>query len=301
MDKAQSVEEFYRTKLKTIPDNLRKELGHFNVFSLDEYVGKKAKPIPYSRKSYYKISLMIGPNRIHYADKIVEIEKQALLFANPHIPYNWEPLSEEQSGFFCIFTESFFEHFGSIKEYPVFRPGGEPIFEISDQQLADIEKIFIRMLDEIASQYVYKYDILRNLVFELIHSAQKMQAVTNALYSNSNAAMRVSSLFLELLERQFPIESPTQKIRYRSAIAFAEQLSIHVNHLNRSLKEVTGKTTSQLIAERVIQEARVLLKHTDWNVSEVAWCLGFEDLSNFINFFKKNSGITPATFRKGDI
>jgi len=88
-----------------------------------------------------------------------------------------------------------------------------------------------------------------------------------------------------------------QSMRLRSPVDFAEQLSVHVNHLNRSLKEITGKTTSQLIAERVSQEARVLLKRTNWNISEIAYSLGFEELSHFINFFKKHFGHTPKAFR----
>jgi AraC-like DNA-binding protein len=153
------------------------------------------------------------------------------------------------------------------------------------------------MFEEIKSDYTYKYDVLRNLVFELIHNALKLQPANSTLYTGSNASARVSSLFMELLERQFPIESPMQQIVLRSAAEFAKQLSVHVNHLNRALKETTGKTTTQLIAERVIQEARALLKHTDWNISEIAWCLGFEELPHFINFFKKNAQVTPKSFR----
>jgi AraC-like DNA-binding protein len=110
--------------------------------------------------------------------------------------------------------------------------------------------------------------------------------------------MRVASLFTELLERQFPIESVTQSMKLRSPTEFALQLSVHVNHLNRSLKEITGKTTSQLIRERVIREAKALLMHTDWNISEIAWCLGFEELPHFINYFKKDALLTPKAFRQ---
>ncbi len=298
MEKSQNLEDFYLSKLHWLPDELKKEMGHFNVFKLDDFVGPRAKPIPYSRKNYYKISLIIGKNKIHYADKVVEIDKQALLFANPHVPYNWESLSDLQSGYFCIYTESFFEQFGSIKDYPMFKPGGNPIFILADSQLEEVKSIFLKMQQEINSDFVYKYNVLKNMVFELIHLALKMQPATSSLYSQSNASLRVSSLFIELLERQYPIESPRQRVKFRSPATFAEQLAVHVNHLNRSLKEVTGKTTSQLISERVVQEARALLKHTDWNISEIAWCLGFEETPHFINFFKKNSQVAPASFRK---
>lgn len=297
MEKPQSIEDFYRTKLNWMPDNLKKEIGHFNVFKLDDFAGKDAKPIPYNRKTYFKISLIIGKNRVHYADKTIDIDKRALLFANPQIPYNWEPLDIEQSGFFCIFTEAFFNQFGHVKEYPVFKPGGNPIFVLTEKQSKTLSSIYLRMFEEINSDYTYKYDVLRNLVLELIHGAMKMQPASPTLYAGSNASTRISSLFMELLERQFPIESPMQQLKFRFPVDYASQLAVHVNHLNKVLKELTGKTTSQLIAERIIQEARALLKHTSWNISEIAWCLGFEELSHFINFFKKNAQVTPKAFR----
>ena len=300
MEKAQTIEEFYQSKLNWMPDNLQKEMGHFNVFRMEDFVGYHAKPLPYSRKDFYKISLFIGKCKIHYADKLMEIEEQGMIFANPHIPYNWE-YEGDPAGAFCIFTEAFFNQFGNLKDYPMFKPGGNTIFTLPKEQCKQVVDIYNRMQQEINSDYTFKYDVLRSLVFELVHTALKLQPANTTLYSGSNAATRVSSLFIELLERQFPIESPRQQIRFRSPMEFAGQLSVHVNHLNRALKEITGKTTSQLIAERVLQEARALLKHTDWNVSEIAWCLGFEELPHFINFFKKNAQVTPKSFRMASV
>jgi len=297
MEKLESIENFYLNKALFMPDNLKKEIGHFNVFVLDDFMGCSAKPIPYSRRDYFKISLIVGKNKVHYADKVVEIEKQALFFANPQIPYNWEQLEEQQSGFFCVFTEAFFHQFGNLKEYPVFKPNGSPVFEIDDEQVERIKGIFKQMITEINSDYTYKYDVLRNLVFDLIHSAMKMQPANISVTQHSNASSRISSLFLELLERQFPIENSRQRFGLRSAADFADQLTIHVNHLNRALKETTQKTTSEIIAERILQEAKILLKHTDWNISEIAYSLGFEEPTHFNNFFKKNIQITPRQFR----
>lgn len=138
---------------------------------------------------------------------------------------------------------------------------------------------------------------MRNLVFDLIHSAMKMQPANISVTQHSNASSRISSLFLELLERQFPIENARQRFGLRSAADFANQLTIHVNHLNRALKETTQKTTSEIIAERILQEAKILLKHTDWNISEIAYSLGFEEPTHFNNFFKKNIQLTPRQFR----
>jgi AraC-like DNA-binding protein len=157
--------------------------------------------------------------------------------------------------------------------------------------------IFRAMEEELASDFEYKYDSLRAMVFQLIHKALKIEPLQGKPHDRLNAAVRVASVFTELLERQFPIENPGQQIRLKSPSEYAGQLSVHVNHLNRSLKTVTGKTTSRLIQERVLREACVLLRHTDWNVSEIAWSLGFEELPHFTNFFRSNMKQTPTSYR----
>ncbi len=81
---------------------------------------------------------------------------------------------------------------------------------------------------------------------------------------------------------------------------FAGQLAVHVNHLNRAVKEITEKTTSMIIAERLLQEAKILLRHTEWNVSEIAYSLGFKEATDFNNFFKKMMQLTPVRFREMD-
>jgi AraC-like DNA-binding protein len=100
-----------------------------------------------------------------------------------------------------------------------------------------------------------------------------------------------------LLERQFPVESLHQRLGLRTAKDYADRLSIHVNHLNKVLKENTGKTTTQIIGSRILQEAKILLKQTNWNISEIAWSLGFEEVAHFSNFFRKHASLSPNAFR----
>jgi AraC-like DNA-binding protein len=298
MTKAQSLEDFYRYKKLEIPANLHQELGHFNVFRAGEFLGPEAKPLPYSRKDFYKVSLIVGHNRFFYADRVVDTHTHALMFANPQVPYLCEHLDDNRDGYFAIFTEAFFRQFSAMKltEYPIFRPGGEPILFLPETQLPVVRNIFEKMLSEIGSDYSYKYDLLRAYMMELIHTGMKLQPQATIPHTH-NASSRISSLFTDLLERQFPIESPVQQVNLRTAIDFASQLSVHVNHLNKALKDTTGKSTSELIAERITQEAKALLKHTDWNVSEIGYCLGFQEPAHFNNFFKKRTQLTPRSFR----
>lgn len=298
MKKSESLEEFYKRKFDWVPDNLKKEFGHFNIFKLDPYVGKNASPIPYKRRDFYKVMLVIGGGRVHYADQVIEVKKQALSFSNPHIPYKWEHTEEIHGGFFCIFNQDFFHQFGDINQYTVFQPAGSHIFELSDEQVPKVNAMFERMFEEINSEYVHKYDVLRNVVFELLHFAMKMQPAVTFDSTQINASQRISALFLELLERQFPIDESHQKVQFRAPSDFAAQLNIHVNHLNRAVKETTEKTTTQLIAERILQEGKILLRHSAWNVSEIAYALDFSEATHFNNFFKKHTDQSPTQFRK---
>ncbi len=299
MESLHTIESFYRKHFNFVPQNIKRELGHFNVFNLHDLSDGMTKCPSHGRRELYKISLVSGRNKYHYADKMISIERNALVFTNPNVPHRWEHLSEEQLGMFCIFTEDFLHrsNMTSLQNYPVFMTGGQSVFLLADQQAEAIEAIFSRMLTEIESDFIYKYDVLRNCTYDLIHAALKMQPAS-AVSQHVSAADRISSLFIELLERQFPIESPSRHIEFRSPIEFATQLNIHVNHLNKALKETTGKTTSAIIADRKMQEARELLKYTQWTVSEIGFCLGFDELPHFINFFKKNSRISPNLFRR---
>ena len=115
--------------------------------------------------------------------------------------------------------------------------------------------------------------------------------------TTQSAAQRLTIQFLELLERQFPIDESQQIVKLRSASEFAEKLNVHVNHLNRAVKETAEKTTSEIIADRILQEAKILLRHSSWNVSEIAYSLGFTEPTHFNNFFKKHTKLSPMKFR----
>ncbi len=297
MEKSESLEDFYKRRFDWIPENLRNEIGHFNVFEHEPSEPGKVKPIPYKRRDFYKVMLVIGNVDMQYADQVITVKKQALFFSNPMIPYKCADLEKIEEGYYCIFNDHFFSRFGDLNDYAVFQPSGKHVFELTDGQVEELRPLFKEMFTEISSEYQHKYDVLRNKVFNLIHFALKMEPATFYEKKQINASQRISTLFLELLERQFPIEENHPRVRLRSATDYANQLNVHVNHLNRSVKEVCGKTTSQLIAIRFLQEAKIMLKHCNWNISEIAFALGYNEVTHFNNFFKKQTGLSPSKFR----
>lgn len=297
--KPESLTEFYAERLETTPPReLQQGIGHFNVFNLQDCVGPNALPIKYSRRDFYKITLIKGKNRYHYADRSLELDGAALIFFNPATPYTWELVGEEVSGYFCIFSTAFFSEStrNKLTDLPMYQQSGKPAYLLTPEQESYAAEIFQRMAADMASDYVFKFDLMRNYVAELTHFALKSNP-SDPVYQHPDSKSRITAVFNELLERQFPIETPDQRFAMRSARDFADQLAIHVNYLNRAVKHATGKTTTHLIAERLLTEAKMLLKHTDWNVSEIAYALGFEEPAHFNNFFKKQTQFTPTAFR----
>ena len=275
--------------------------GQFNVFNVADLMlaNRDRPPMTFDRRAFYKISLIRGRSRIEFADQVVEVEASALWFASSRVPYRWQPHNQDQTGYFCIFTEEFLQPTKgrtALEHLPFYQPGAYPVVRVTDAEFGTITAIFQKMEQEIASDYAYKYDLLRAYLLEMIYYVQKLQPAPAPAPAHT-AAARLTAQFADLLERQFPLESSQQRLRLRTATDFAAHLAVHVNHLNRVLKETTGLTTTALISTRVGQEAKILLKQTSWNIAEIADSLGFADGAHFCNFFKRQSGLTPGDFR----
>jgi len=301
MPAMRNLSDFYEEINHTPPATLDKSVGHFNIFNVQELYRKAQgkPPMSYNRRTYHKISLIRGRNRVEYADEVIQVEGYALLFSTPRVPYHYIPQDLDQEGFFCVFTDTFLpknsEETG-FEELPLFHSDFHPVFLLDEAQYDYLAAHFSKMDGELNSDYAFKYDLIRNYIMELVHFGQKLQPAPSQ-QTPQNASKRITSLFLELLERQFTLESPNQQIQLRSPGDFADRLSLHVNYLNKALKESTELTTSAIINRRIAREAQYLLKETPWNISEISNCLGFEEAAHFSNFFKKYTGSSPLQYR----
>jgi AraC-like DNA-binding protein len=127
------------------------------------------------------------------------------------------------------------------------------------------------------------------LLLEAKRSYERQQlAVLPAVKDNHYLATR----FLKLVSEHF--------LTCRTVGEYAEKLAVTANHLNRVVKDVTGSTASDAIADMLLQEAKAVLRYTDASVAEIAYQLNFSDPAAFSRFFKKKAGITPHGFRMHD-
>ncbi len=111
-----TIKEFYQDILgDTCPDihqflneNIHKDIGHFNVFVIflkSTEIANRRPKCPTTEETYYKISLIKGKNKVEYANKTIQIEDCAILFASPKIPYNYTNLCTEPSWAFLCFNK----------------------------------------------------------------------------------------------------------------------------------------------------------------------------------------------------
>lgn len=272
-------------------------------FKVHEVSGIVPAAEVHARRDFYKIVMVTGDFVLKFGDKTVDIDGTYLFFANPNVLHTIIPRSHERSGYGCAFTEDFIagrELTELVHNSPLFRSSESPVLPLNKEQVAFLTSIYRKMITVYNSDYDHRDDLFRNCIELIIHEALQIQPVNQDLREH-NAATRVTRSFLELLERQFPIDSPSEPLKLRTAQDFAQSLSVHTNYLNRTVKAVTGKPTSVLIADRIIAEARALLQHTDWSVSDIAYGLGFEYPTYFNNYFKRITGTTPNAVRASKV
>ncbi|HEY5748651.1 MAG TPA: helix-turn-helix domain-containing protein [Chryseolinea sp.] len=290
--------------VSNVPESITKDLKlkGFKIHALPEATNLSANGRPavvQGRRDFYKMGLITGNMTLYYGDTLLEITGTVLFFINPNISHA-VVRSSKRKGYACLFTEAFMasrERTGILQNSPLFRSDGTPLIQLDKEQAAFMTGLFQKMLTVYSSNYHHKDELLKNCLALIIHEALRIQPPKNGP-QYKNAATRIAWLFMELLERQFPIDNTEQPLRLRTAQDFAGSLSVHPNYLNRSVKDVTGKPTSVHIAERIALEAKALLLYTDWSVADIAHGLGFEYPTYFNNYFKRVTGVTPQSLRK---
>lgn len=289
-------------RIETIKD-FSNSITHTSSPLKEFYINKREEVPVHSclssyRRDFYKISFITkGNGTLTYGNKKAEIGANTLIISNPNTPFLWNPTADEQTGYFCLFTHRFLganQHSNS----PLYSllNGDEFIFPLKDESAAFFQNLFEKIYTNAQSEYILKYDLFQSYIQIILHEVVKEFGVVN--FESFSSSERISRKFQNLLESVFTINSINSEVQIKTPTDFAKHLSVHVNHLNRALKEHTGRTTSELITERITREAQSLLSYTDWSISEIAYCLGFKHPSSFQSFFKKQTNISPKDYRQ---
>jgi len=212
----------------------------------------------------------------------------------PNQIFSKSNISKDIFGYYLMFNPTFLEPLvaaGKIAdEFPFFNYAGVPFFRLSPPGVRQIETLALSINQELQADKAGKETAIRlYLHLALLELKKSYQEQRLGSYSGVPETTALVMKFRKLVGQHY--------LEWQQVADYARLLYVTPNHLNRTVKEVTGRTASAHIAEMILLEAKSLLQYTDLPVAEIAWRLQFSEPSSFHRFFKKGTGKTPAEYK----
>jgi AraC-like DNA-binding protein len=164
------------------------------------------------------------------------------------------------------------------------------IIKVETKLKPEMLEVTERMIREFSNAYPGKEEILRGLlkIFLIYLNRQREESQPQLIHLNQSG---LASRFFSLLEKNFA--------NRKMVSDYAQDLSVTPNYLNETVKKVSGFPASYHIQQRVTLEAKRKATYVRKSMKEIAYDLGFDDISHFSKYFKKASGISFTDFKKG--
>ena len=223
-----------------------------------------------------------------------KIKPPCVFFMSPGQAHKLE-LSYDIEGYIFIFTSDFYllnrRNQNSLIEFPFFytiNQDNPPLLLGNESDIRFLEGLFRQSIIEIDHSGDYAPEMLRPILDLILTTCAVRYPVNESLQNNRKGQILVKKFF-------HLIEENNQK--NLSLSDYARMIGITANHLTQTVKELTGKTSLQIVKAKKLLEIKRLLVHTNLNVSQIADQLNFEDQSYFSKFFKRETGLTPLQYR----
>ena len=279
------------------------EISYFEI-RRREAVDQHCKlTVTVSRRRFYMISLMTRGTVEYTCGKEVHIlSPNTLYFVHPAQVASWRPLTDEQQGFYCLFSADYFlinQHTAHpLAKYPLFSIEDSQLMVLNEQQVATFTDLFTKLETEHIHQHSGYAEALKMYLNVLLIEALRIRPKpAQAFFKDALAPVRLTKVFFKRIEDNFLNLSAGNALAERTVGQYAAALHVHPNHLNATIKQTTGRTASDFIHERLAQEAQLLVQQAKLSITEIAYQLGFENQSYFSRFFKKHTRLSPSEYR----
>ncbi len=221
-----------------------------------------------------------------------KVSPGCLFFMSPGQVHHWK-LSADVEGFIFFHSAQFYDSvFAShkISDYPFFNTfSGHRMLKCNSDLCEGILPRMAAVWNEFSSsRNERKLLALADLLY--LEAEPHFDRQGSEQYQVLGNYLEKLQAFKRLIEEHYPKHLKVSK--------YAQMLNITPKHLNRICNDTLNKTTTAILAERVILEAMRLLSHTQFSVKEVAEKLGFKDASYFVRLFRKINNTTPMAFQK---
>lgn len=202
--------------------------------------------------------------------------------------------SDDMFAYYILFTEKFIEDILPLKniqeQFPFLDYEGVPFFQLTESEATEVEDLFFKIDNEIKRNEKSVRQTIQlyiNLILIAANRSYQRQKLSKKVEPKKDGT--VVTRYKKLVSQHF--------ITKRNVSDYASIIAVTPNHLNKLIKEQTGKTASSFIDEMLLMEAKALLRHTELSISEIAYQLEFTDPSHFNKFFKKGTETTPLHYR----
>ena len=288
------------SKHKSIPiyklDKFHSNKEKSNLFQVELFDANRHFSVQYQhRQAFYELLFLTQGSGFHIIDENqYEIKPPAVFFLSPGQAHSLT-LSSDIDGFIFLFTAEFYllnqKNKSRLLEFPFFFStdrNNPPLLLTEDSDVQFLKLLFIRACNEAAIHSDSNNELLCSILDVLLLLCNNLYPQTaKAINSKSNILVKK---FLLLIEENYQ-----NNLRIND---YSEQLHITPNHLTQVVKQVTGKTSGELLQEKTIIEIKRLLIHTSLTIAEISDMMHFTDQSYFTKYFKKNTGCSPLQYRK---
>ncbi len=166
-----------------------------------------------------------------------------------------------------------------------------PCLRVSPEDAVQFAELTRKMYDAFASPNPFaREDILYSYLKIFLVHASRICLEQNEKMPDQSTDVPLLQQFKQKVEKHYAAKHAPSE--------YAEMLYISPKALGKLTKKHFGKTPGDLIAERVLIEAKRLLYLTEKSVKEIAFEVGFDDHHYFSRFFKKNASITAEEYRR---
>ncbi|RYD80150.1 MAG: helix-turn-helix domain-containing protein [Sphingobacteriales bacterium] len=265
---------------------------HFYINALSSHLTAHSFVTKPHRHDFYILVYISQGSGNHTIDFVsYDVQPGAWFFLIPGEVHNWffsADIEGEILFFDAQFQQSYFTNKKPV-DYVVYSKNIKYLNLQENEQQSFLRKIIQELKAEYNQYYPGETDIIKDYLDILLMRLGRCISQEKQSFQKDSGQWQIQAL-QELIEQY-----STQE---QSPAFYAEKLHLSVKYLNELCKKHLDKTTSQLIQERIILEAKRLLAHADYTAGQVADQLSFQDYSYFARFFKKMVGQTPVAFKK---
>lgn len=264
-----------------------------NLFSDHLENHHTAISVPHKHDFYLVVLFTQGSGRHEVDFTEYSISPGSLFYMKPGQTHHWE-FSSPPEGYIFFHSRAFFEipePVVRLHQYPMYALMQTPAHLQLDEEhrLPEITGYFRAMYEEYGQQQPFKRNRLRNLIDQLYI---ELSRILYAKYPGEPG--RGVQPFSRLQQLESLIDQ--HYAGHKTASDYADMLHISPKYLNKLVQHALGKTTTDLIHDRLLLEAKRLLVRKERPVQDVAEELGFEDAAYFSRLFRKKTGVSPKAF-----